>query len=96
MTTQAQVMCAGTVAQVDAEVKTHSCGEDRVAVALLRMRECAARAHGDAHTLTGELRRQAEVRRELFAQSAADLAGTTVGEELARAANEQGEPGWSL
>jgi len=87
---------AGTVEFVQKGETGEAPSSGRVELSLKRMRECAVRAHADTLLLTGELKRQAETRRELFAQSAADLAGTTVQQELALAADEPSEPVWSL
>ena len=79
-----------------AKVESKTVDDTPVARALDRMRACALRAHHDAVTLVGPLGEQARQRKELFAYSAADLAGTTIEEELERASGDGPPPVWQL
>lgn len=68
---------------------------EQVAASLERMRYSCVRALKDAEQGSGLLAAAAMNRAELFAQAAADLAGTSVQAELDRAQGVE-DPAWAL
>lgn len=70
--------------------------DEQVQRALERMRAGALKAHRDSGLITGPLGEQAQNRMLLFAQAAADLAGTSVQAEMDRAAGVAPEPAWAM
>lgn len=69
--------------------------DDAIDEALRNMRLQCSRALVDAGSADKAVAARGRTRSDLFAQAAADLAGTSVVAELQRAAGE-GEPNWSL